>query len=405
MTSRDGEDRPTDGPDDEDTVLRPSADVPGPEVVGRSSVGRSIVPDHDPIQRFDRRPRFGPPPFDPPSPPAPSPSPAPPALPPGIDATTGPRRRGLLIPSIAFGCALLLLLGIGGGFTALWLTGRDRGPGPGTGAGPSTSRTGTEPGMWEPLAPDQVPSGDAEELRQVLSRNPLLVTRLAEPAGCTLPTTGGGMIPAEQLPAFLEAGADCLAVTWTRGLAAEGIDLEAPRIVVFATDSPPQGSACAAERFTGDAPVVCHDDATLYWPAEWDAGFSNASAAEAPSLYLWHLSYSYTLFALAAADLDGYYGALLLALADSPEQAEEAQRRYTLQLSCLASAAAFQLPDGFRPAQRVESFVTSVEAQSAPLSAGEPSQASRAAWVATGQKSRGDLGRCAIWTVPAAEVA
>lgn len=397
MTSNDEVGFP-DAPDDEDTAPRPLTS-------GTSPVGQSVDPD--PIQRFDQRPRFDPPPSATREPmrvlPANSSSGS--ALPPGIDATTGPRRRGLLIPGIAFGCALLLLLGIGGGLTALWLTNRDRDSTPIARSDPFTAPPGTEPGVWEPLEQGQIPSGGPEDLREVLTENPLLVTRLPAPTGCSLPATTGGMVPAEKLPTFLEAGADCLAVSWAPALSAEGISFEAPRVVVFETDSPPQGSSCAAERFTGTAPVVCHDDRTLYWPAQWDAGFSNASAEEAPSLYMWHLSYSYAVFVLAAADLDDYYGSLLLALADSPEQAEEAQRRYTLQLSCIASAAAFQLPAGIRPADRVEDFVTSVDAQSAPLSAGDPSQDSRAAWVVAGQKSRGQLGQCTTWSAPADQVA
>ena len=428
-----------DGPDDEDTVLRPAGGTPAPQprpqappqapdFVDRSPFGRPVVPDHAPIQRFDQRPRFeipAPTPDSAPTPPsagaassrptvagaqslpagaAPPPSSVPHALPPGIDAT-GPRRRGLLIPAVAFGCALLLLLGIGGGLTALWFAGRDGSPAPVAGPGPETTAPGTEPGVWEPLEPGQVPSGDPAELQQVLAENPLLEARLQVPADCTLPTTEGGRLPAAELPGYLEAGAACLTTAWADALEPAGIEFEGPEVAVFTTDSLPTDTGCDTARFTDTAPVLCHDDNTLYWPADWDPGFSNTSAAEAPGLYMWHLSYSYTVFALAATDLDDYYGALLIALAEDPAQAEEVQRRHALQVSCLASAAAFQLPQGVRPAERVEGFVTSPEAQSEPATAGDPSQATRAAWVVTGRDSRGFLGECATWSAGADAVA
>ncbi|MDN5820776.1 MAG: hypothetical protein L0H74_09770 [Brachybacterium sp.] len=432
---------PVDGPDDEDTVLRLADDAPwheasahegsrqeDPDFVERSPFGRPFVPDQAPIQRFDQRPRFespssatgsaaalppsgtGRPPSAGTAPPRsggpglPS-STVPTALPPGIDATTGPRRRALLIPALAFGCALLLLLSIGGGLTALWFVGRDGAPAPVAGPDPTTTAPGTEPGVWEPLAPGQVPSGSPEELQRALAENPLVETRLQGPSHCTLPPVEGGKLPAAELPGFLEAGADCLETAWAGALGPAGITVEGPEVAVFTTDSPPTDSACEASRFTASAPVLCHDDNTLYWPADWDPGFSNTSAVEAPGLYMWHLSYSYTMFALAAAGLDGYYGALLLALADDPEQAEEVQRRHALQISCLSSAATFQLPQGIRPAERVEDFVTSLEAQGEPVAAGDPSQTSRASWVAAGRDSGGSLGECRTWTAAADAVA
>lgn len=298
-----------------------------------------------------------------------------------------------------------MLLGIGGGLTGLWVVGRDGAPDPVAAPAPVSTVPGTEPGEWEPLEPGQVPSGDAAELQQVLTENPLLEARLQVPAECTLPPAEGGMLPAAELQPYLDAGAHCLETAWAGALEPKGLTFEGPELVVYTSDALPTDSACEAERFTAAAPVICHDDNTLYWPAGWDPGFSNTSAEETPGLYMWHLSYSYTLFALAAADLDGYYGALLLELADAPEQADEAQRRYALQISCLSSAAAFQLPRGVRPAERVENFVTSTEAQGEPVAAGDPSQDSRAAWVSTGRDSRGFLGECSTWSAGADAVA
>lgn len=300
---------------------------------------------------------------------------------------------------------MLLLLGIGGGLTALWLTGPRQLPSPAASAEPTASTSEAEPGVWQLLEPGQVPVGTADELQQVLAENPLLAARLPVPAQCSLPATQGGAVPATELPAYLEAGAGCLGAAWGKALGPAGIAFAAPAVVVYTAESPPTETACTAANFTDSAPVICHDDNTLYWPAAWDPGFSHTSADEAPQLYMWHLSYSYTLFALAATSLDGYYGALLLELADDQDRADEAQRRWALQISCLSSAAAFQLPQGVRPTDRVEEFVSSVPAQGEPVLAGDPAQDSRAAWVGTGRDSRGFLGECSTWDAPAGEVA
>lgn len=421
MSSRaDGVD-PSDAPDDAPTVQRPVSS----DFIARAPFGRD-VPDHAPIQRFDQRPRFETPPSQQaaaePAPPFPSPgAPSrpqlqpphtpqptqtpPPPPPPGIDATTGPRPRRLLIPALAFGCAMLLLLGIGGGLTALWLTGPRQLPSPAASAEPATAATEAEPGVWQPLETGQVPTGTAGELQQVLAENPLLEARLPVPSQCSLPATEGGAVPAAELPAYLESGVECLGAAWGEALAPTGLAFDAPAVVVYSEAAPPSETACTAAVFTDSAPVICHDDNTLYWPAAWDPGFSHTSAQEAPQLYLWHLSYSYTMFALASASLDGYYGALLLELADDPDRADEAQRRWALQISCLSSAAAFQMPQGVRPTDRVEEFVSSVEAQGEPAIAGDPAQESRAAWVGAGRDSRGFLGECSVWSAAADEVA
>lgn len=328
-----------------------------------------------------------------------------PSAPPGVDATRRPRRRGLLLPAIAFGCAMLLLLGIGGGLTALWLAGRDDQPSPAADSSSEAESPSVEPGTWQPLGDGQAPPGSAEELEQVLASNPLLDAGLPSPEECPLPETEGGAVPAEELTDLLEAGAACLATAWTGALAPAGIDFAPPAVAVFTTEDLPADAGCEPERFSDSAPVVCRADNTLYWPALWDPGFSHTSAEEAPQLYMWHLSYSYTMFALSAASLDGYYGALQVALAEDPDRADEAQRRWALQISCLSSAATFQMPRGVRPDGRVEEFVTSVEAQASPATAGEPSPEARAAWVGTGRDSGGVLEGCGTWSAPADEVA
>lgn len=331
-----------------------------------------------------------------------------PSAPPGIDATRSPRRRGLLVPAIAFGCALLLLLGVGGGLATVWLNGRDSDPEPVATASSSAEQSdadpATEPGVWQPLGDDQVPGGDADQLQQVLADNPLVSAQLPQVDQCALPESAGGAVPEAELQGYLEAGAACLEEMWAGALDPQGIDFEGPAIVVYTVDALPEAAACDPVRFSEASPVVCHDDNTLYWPAAWDPGFSNASAEEASQLYMWHLSYSYSIFALASADLDGYFGALLIALADDPTRAEEAQRRYALQVSCLSSAAAFGMPDGVRPGGRVAGFVTSVEAQAAPATAGEPSPATRAAWVAAGRDGGGSLEACSTWDAAAEAV-
>ena len=100
---------------------------------------------------------------------------------------------------------------------------------------------------------------------------------------------------------------------------------------------------------------------------------------------------------LASASLDQYYAALLEGVADSRELSDEMRRRYSLQLSCLGSAAAFQMPTGARPTERVQDFLLSVDAQGVPQSAADPSQESRADWVIAGEQAGGDLSACNTW--------
>lgn len=322
--------------------------------------------------------------------------------PPGIDAT-GPRRRGLLVPAIAFGCAMLLLLGVGGGLTAIWLGNRDSDPEP-VAESPSSSGQ-AEPGVWQPLEEGQQPTGTPDDLEQVLVENPLQEATLQVPASYDLPPAEGGALPAEELTGYLQAGAACLETSWSEALGAVGVEFTGPGVVVYTVDALPEDSACDPARFSEATPVVCQADNTMYWPAAWDPGFSNTTAEQVPQLYMWHLSYSYALFAMGAVSLDDYFGTLLVSLAEEPDRAEEAQRRYALQVSCVASAAVHQMPEGIRPAGRVEDFVTSVEAQAAPATAGEPSPEARAAWVSQGRDSGGVLRSCDTWSAAPEAVA
>ncbi|WP_233190948.1 hypothetical protein [Brachybacterium sp. UMB0905] len=370
---------------------------------GPSPVGPQYSPAGPPSAAGQHSPvSSGPTPASP-APSAASPSAPSPAWPPGVDATGGRRRPRFLVPALAAGCVLLLVLMIGGGLTAVYLRGGELGEPVATQA-PSQGPAETEPGVWAPLGEGTVPGGDAADLRQVLIENPLVSARLPVPAQCQLPEADAGLVPADDLPTYLEAGMACLATTWRDALATQDVTLPNLSVEVFTADAPPANSACPADRFTGDAPVACTDDETVYWPATWDPGFSNASAEEVPQLYMWHLSYSTAILVMNALSLDGYYAALLVALGDDQAGAEEAQRRYNLQLSCMASAAAFQLPQGVRPTGRVEQFVTSDAAQAEPASAGDPSRQSRAAWVGAGRDARGFLSECATWSADAEQV-
>lgn len=320
-----------------------------------------------------------------------------PGAPPGIDAT-GPRRRKLLIPAIALGCSLLLLLGIAGAVGALWLNGRVD-----PSAAPQTTTAQADPAQWRPLDRGEEPAGTPEQLTAVMAENPLMAATLPVPGQCELPASEG-KVPDEELQSYLEAGAACLETMWTQALDPQGVAFDAPIVVVHPADRPPSNSACTPESFTGQAPRSCIGDNTLYWPQEWDPGFSTTSAAESPQLYLWHLSYSYAVFAISSTSLHGYYGALLEGVEQDQDLSDETRRRYALQQSCLASASAFQLPTGPRPSDRVEEFVTSVEAQAEPGSTAEPSADARASWVGAGRDARGDLSVCNTWRAPADQV-
>ncbi|WP_341853780.1 hypothetical protein [Brachybacterium sp. GPGPB12] len=436
---------------DDDTVVR----RPGGGLFDHSPGGRPFLPDTGPIQRFDQRPRFEYPaastasgrrsPTSPtrqsPAPPAEpssarpggapsatpsaarstgtpppvarpqgspsqgarpadgSPSvsaPAPPGAPPGIDAT-GPRRRGLLVPAIAFGRK------------AAPVAGRGRRPDRGVARQPrgrADPRRGVlerpaqaEPGVWRaarggaaahrhrrrPRAgPRREPAagGDAagpHRLRAAADRR-----RRTRTGGADRISRDRGRLPRGQLGRGARRGRGRVHRSRRRRLQRR---------------CAPEDSACDPARFSEATPVVCQADNTLYWPAAWDPGFSNTAAEEVPRLYMWHLSYSYALFAMSAVSLDDYFGTPLISLAEEPERAEESQRRYDLQVSCLASAAVYRMPEGIRPADRVESFVTSVDAQAAPATAGEPSPEARAVWVGQGKGSEGVAARgCDTWS-------
>lgn len=402
------------------TYLHSSLDTEPPEPQQPQAPALAVLREHQPadvapIQRFDQRPRFhlppeqGPAPASPPSAAPGSRQPDPSSrqaasgsLPPGVDATSARRRHPLLVPLVAAGCAALLLLGIGGGAGLLLL---NRGQEPAT-AGPSTTQTTeqtADPAQWRPLEEGESPEGTTEELLQVMDQNPLTDAALSVPASCSLPASEG-KVPDDELQAYLEAGAACLATTWGTALEEQGVEFTAPEVVVHPAAEPPANSSCDPESFTGTAPRACIGDNTLYWPAEWDPGFSTTSAVESPQLYMWHLSYSYAVFAIASTSLHSYYGALLTSTEADPALTDEMRRRYALQQSCLGSAAAFQQPTGPRPTERVEEFVTSIEAQAEPASSAEPSAESRAAWVTTGRTARGDLSRCSTWDVPEEQV-
>lgn len=270
-------------------------------------------------------------------------------------------------------------------------------------ADPPSTAPAVDLSKWQALKPDQKATGSTDQLLAVLATNPLTDATLPVPVQCELPSANG-LLPREKLDAFLTAGGDCLAATWQPALKKQGIEFAAPQIVVYDGERSPAGTACSPGSFTHDAPRSCLADSTLYWPATWDPGFSNTQGDETAQLYMWHLSYSYAMFAFAAVDLDAYYTAAQSSVEGDQARVDDLSRRRALQLSCLGSAAAFQLPAGSRPGDRVEAFVTSPEAQADPVSGADPSAAARAAWVDAGRSARGSLSACDTWSVDAGEV-
>lgn len=376
----------------------PGSPAPGSPASGSPAPTPAYVPDHAPIRPFDRRPRFAS------ALSAPSPSEAEPdpqgSLPPGVDATEPRRRRGAVV-AVAFGCAMLLLLGLGGGGAAWWLWMRDD---PSAQAEEDAAGHGAgDNGTWKALESDQTPSGTTEELVGVLAENPLTAATLPVPVSCELPAVSG-LVPEQELQGFLDAGAACLESMWSDALAAQDVEFTGPRIKLWTPPETPGNSACRPEEFS-DAPRACLADDVLYWPTTWDPGFSNTQDAETAQLYMWHLSYTYAVFAISAVDLDAYYGAAIAAVGDDIEASDTLRRRYGLQLSCLGAASSFQMPEGVRPSDRVASFVTSPEAQADPTDSSHPSVDARALWVVRGQQARGGLSSCTTWTAPDAEVA
>lgn len=336
---------------------------------------------------------------------------------PGYGQTPPPKKPWALI-AVASGCILALLLGIGGGITYLAFSGGEETTAGGTTTTPQQSTTppespesttpSTEPppetATYEVISPIDDVEGSADDVWAILAAYPLTEGTMGAIGTCDLPETPVDHT-AEQLQTVLDAAGACLNRVWATASSDRNLPWVAPDIVVYTWPDIPAASACDADSFEERIPRMCNLDGTLYWPLGAGYGAQQDDPAEVASMYLWDLAFNYMNTITWNTSLWPYYRALDEKLEDDPERQEEANRRYSLQHLCLASAASMRVPEASRPSQRVRDILTSEEHWTpAEGVANTIAPSSRAHWVEQGFESEGDLTKCNTWTAPAEQV-
>ncbi|MGY5765374.1 hypothetical protein ACXET9_09235 [Brachybacterium sp. DNPG3] len=327
-----------------------------------------------------------------------------------------PRRRPWAIAAVAAGCAVVLVLVLGLGVGAYVLLGRD---GQGSAAPASDTPSSEDPDTpspdpittpsddpdeptptFEVVSPiDELP-GTAEELREVLATSPFTTGRFTTIPSCELPTTPTDPT-VEEVQATLSAAGHCLDKVWANVSSDRDLPWTSPTIVVYEWPDVP-ASACDADSFDADYPRVCNLDSTIYWPFGYgltpllaeDDRF--ADDAEVSTSYLWDLSYIYMTVVNWNSSLGTYYQNLLVKLGDDTDAQDDAWRRYSLQATCLASAAILEVPEAQRPAQHVLDILEDPETWNDTAVTAE----ARARWITAGFESDGDLAACNTWEAP-----
>lgn len=340
--------------------------------------------------------------------------------PPGPDyGHTPPPKKPWALITVAAGCILALLLGIGGGITYLALSGDDN-PTAGVTTTPPTTTTApespttttpptptTEPlpetPTYEVISPIDDVEGSADDVWAILAAYPLTEGTMGAIGTCDLPETPVDH-DVEQLQAVLDAAGACLNRVWATAHSDRNLPWQAPTIVVYTwPDIPP--NSCNKDTFEERVPRQCNLDGTLYWPLGAGYGAQQEDPAEVPTMYLWDLAFNYMNSITWNTSLWPYYSALDEKLEDDPERQEEANRRYALQHLCLASAASMRVPEASQPSPEVRDILSSeehwtpAEGKTTSITA-----TSRAHWVKQGFESEGDLTQCNTWTAPAEQV-
>lgn len=333
-----------------------------------------------------------------------------------------PRKRPWALITVALGCVLAMVLVVGGGLTYLVLSqGSDEPPiasdTPSSSASePSETsasetpsegaETTPEPGetsAFEVIPPYDVPPGDAEDMWKVMETNPLTEGTLPTLPTCDLPATP--VAPDNtQLQAVLDAASGCLNQLWATASSDRGLPWVSPKVVVYTWPDIPPESSCDSS-FEEDFPRMCNLDSTIYWPVGYGTALDFTDEANVPGAYMWDLAFIYMNTATWNSSVAIYYGNLRTLLEDSDQaRAEEAWRRYSLQMQCLASAASVQVPDGAAPTPALQESL----ADPANWTEGEPPQnispEARARWIGKGFDSGGDLSVCNTWPVDADQV-
>src|SRR5699024_2328529 len=130
----------------------------------------------------------------------------------------------------------------------------------------SSAAETTEPESpeFEVLSPIDRPSGDADDIRDVLEDNPLTDGSLPSLGSCDLPETPVEH-STEELQAVLDAAGGCLNGILATASSDRGLPWNSPEIVVYTWPDIPT-SSCEADTFEENFPRVCNLDHTVYWP-------------------------------------------------------------------------------------------------------------------------------------------
>lgn len=261
---------------------------------------------------------------------------------------------------------------------------------------PSTPADGETSG-FEVVSQIDVPPGDADDLWAIMGDNPLVTGTLPDVSSCELPATP--LDPdAAQLQAVLDSSAACLNQLWATASSDRGLPWASPSVVVYTWPDVPPESACTPDSFEEDFPRMCNLDTTIYWPLGYGTAGEFSDEASVPGAYLWDLAYVYTNAVTWNSSLVAYYSALTSQLEGSDEERlNDAWRRYSLQMQCMAAASSMQGPTASAPTQELRDALTSPDS----WEEGEPprtiSPENRALWIGAGFDSGGDLSRCNTW--------
>lgn len=329
-----------------------------------------------------------------------------------------------LVVVLGLGVGAYLLLGRDGRATASPTASEPVTEDPDSGAGSSTGDSGSstaDPESGEPdssgsaepagstttfevVSPtDEIP-GSADDLREVMRTNPLTTGTFTTIPECELPGT-----PVEasvdELQTTLSAAGHCLDQVWANVSSDRNLPWTSPRIVVYDWPDIPD-SACDPDSFEEDLPRACTLDSTIYWPRGYGITPILALSGELDdedeisSSYLWDLSYMYMTVVMWNSSVGTYYQSLLVALGDDTDAQDEAWRRYSLQATCLASAAILEVPEAQRPSQEVRDILEDPESwNDTAVTAG-----ARTHWITAGFGSDGELAVCNTWEAPSDQV-
>ncbi|MCT1386117.1 hypothetical protein M4D54_10870 [Brachybacterium sp. p3-SID1565] len=191
----------------------------------------------------------------------------------GYGQTPPPKKPWALI-TVASGCILTLLLGIGGGITYLALSGRGEQtaeptttPEPETTTPSPTTETPTtesptaEAPTYRIISPIDEVEGSADDVWAILAASPLTEGTMEATGTCELPATPVDH-DAEQLQTLLDAAGACLNRVWATASSDRNLPWIPPRIHVYTWPDIPQ-SPCEPDTFEQTSPRQCNLDGVL----------------------------------------------------------------------------------------------------------------------------------------------